>query len=371
MEILGKEIEIMENEKLSSFEAICLMVILIINVVVLNIPNMIILISGSGSIINTIYTGIIAILSSLFISKLFNNFEGKDILDISQYLGGKVLKVFVSICFLAFISLLAIIAVKYLTRSIKIIYFNSSPIIYLLLFFIVPAVLMNKLGLRAVSGVNIVFIFIVIISLLFLLISSYANFNITKIFPVVGNGIDMVFLQGSTNIFAFVNIVFLFLIPSMIKQTSDFKKVALTSTLISFLILLFCITTFILTLPTVTESDEILSIYLLTRMIGFGDFLERLDAIFIFSWIVSLLSSLSIGIFYILRILGKMLNLQDEKALASPIGIIILSGCLFIKNYPQIKFLGEYGYRYGFIILVFGIGFSVLLLANLKSKKKL
>ena len=62
--------------------------------------------------------------------------------------------------------------------------------------------------------------------------------------------------------------------------------------------------------------------------------------------------------------------LQDEKALASPIGLAILGGCLSIKNYPQIKFLGTYIYRYGFIILIFGIGFGVLVLANLKLKRK-
>ena len=163
---------------------------------------------------------------------------------------------------------------------------------------------------------------------------------------------------------------FIFLIPSILKSTSDLKKVAIYSTIISSIILVFCIVTFILTLPTVTESEEMLSIYLLTRMVGFGNFLERLDAIFIFSWIITLLSSLSIGLFFIIRILGKMLNLQDGKALASPIGLIVLGGSLFIKNFTQIKFIGEYLYRYGFIVLIFGIGLGILVLANLKIKMR-
>ena len=359
----------MKAERIGKFEAIALMVIIIINVVILNIPNMIMLSAGPSAIINIIYVSILAILFSIVISKLFNRFTGKDIIDISEYLGGKVLKTVVCICFLMFFLLLAVVAVRYLSRSIKIIYFNNSPLLYLLLFFIVPAIIINKLGLKAVSGVNIIFVFIVILSLLFLLIFSYEYFNISKMFPIFGNGLNKTFIYGSTNIFAFVNFAFLFLIPSFLKSTSDFKKIAISSTIISALILVFCITTFILTLPTVTESDEILSIYLLTRMVGFGNFLERLDAIFIFSWIITLLSSLSIGIFFILKILRKMLNLQDEKTLASPIGLIILGGCLLIKNYSEIKFIGEYVYRYGFIALIFGLGFGILILANLKSRR--
>ena len=206
-------------------------------------------------------------------------------------------------------------------------------------------------------------------SLLFLLISSYKNITISKLFPVLGNGLNELFFKGITNIFAFINFAFLFLIPSLLKNTSDFKKVAISSTIISAIILVFCIATFILTMPAVTESDEMLSIYLLTRMVGFGNFIERLDAFFIFSWIITLLSSLSIGIFFMIKILSKMLNLQDEKVLASPIGLIILGGCLLIKNYPQIKFIGEYVYRYVFIALIFGIGLGVLVLANLKLRR--
>lgn len=360
----------MKAEKIGKIEAIALMVIIIINVVVLNIPNIIMLSAGSGAIINVMYIGVLGVLFSILVSKLYDKFDGKDIIDISEYVGGKILKTFVCICFLVFIIVLAIIAVRYLSRSIKIIYFNKSPFIYILLFFVVPAVIMNKLGIKAVSGVNMVFIFIVIVSLLILLISSYENFTLSKMFPILGNGFNEVFILGATNIFAFANFIFLFLIPSLLKKTSDLKPVALFSSIISAIILIFCIATFILTLPAVTESEEMLSIYLLTRMVGFGNFLERLDAIFIFSWIITLLSCLSIGVFFILRILSKMLNLKDEKVLASPIGLIILGGCLLIKNYSQIKFIGDYVYRYGFITLVFGIGLGVLVVANLKLKKE-
>ena len=72
--------------------------------------------------------------------------------------------------------------------------------------------------------------------------------------------------------------------------------------------------------------------------------------------------------FFIIKILKKILNLQDERALASPVGLIILGGCLLIKNYSQIKFLGNYVYRYGFLVLVFGIGFGTLVFANIKYK---
>ncbi len=105
-------------------------------------------------------------------------------------------------------------------------------------------------------------------------------------------------------------------------------------------------------------------------MVGFGNFLERLDALFIFAWILTLLSSLSVTLFYIIRIFKKIFNLKDEKVLASPLGLIVLGNTLLLDNYAQIKFLGNYVYRYGFIILIFIVCLTILLIARIKDKKR-
>ena len=188
-------------------------------------------------------------------------------------------------------------------------------------------------------------------------------------FPILGNGLNATFLSGLTNIFAFTGLAYLFLLPPFLKDKTDFKKVAIISIILTAIFLLLSILSLILSLPIITKSDEMLSIYLLTRMVDFGNFLERLDALFIFVWLLSLLASLSINIFFIISILKKVLNLQNESALASPIGLIIICGALLIKNYTQIKFLGDYVYRYGFIFLIFGFCLPVLLLAKLKYKR--
>ena len=359
----------MNLEKIGKFEAICLILIIIVNEIVLNVPNLIIYTTGSSAILNVIFISIIAIIFSLLLAKLFNSFSGMDIIDISEFLGGRFLKTITSFFFLIFFIFLSSIGTRYLTNSIKIIYFNSSPFLFILLFFIVPSVIINKYGLKAVSSVNVVFIIIVIVSLLFLLACSYKNFSITRMFPIFGKGLNETFLSGATNIFAFTGLAYLFLMPSLLKKEKDFKKVTITSIILTSLFLIFSISSLILTLPIITKSDEMLSIYLLTRMVDFGNFLERLDALFIFAWLLSLLASLSVNIFFIMKILKKSLNLQDEKSLASPIGLIILSGALLIKNYAQIKFLGDYIYKYGFIALVFGFSLPILLLANIKYKK--
>jgi flagellar biosynthesis component FlhA len=64
----------MNYTKLGNFEAICLIVILFINHIVLNLPQMILDNSGSASILNCLYILILILLFTLLVSKLLKNF---------------------------------------------------------------------------------------------------------------------------------------------------------------------------------------------------------------------------------------------------------------------------------------------------------
>lgn len=358
------------NEKISKIEAISLILIIIANEIILNVPNIIILSCGSSVILNMIYVSIIAIVFAVILTKLFSKFTGQDILDISEYVGGKPLKIATGILFILFFLFLSALSSRYLCSSVNIIYFPSSPLVYLLLFFIIPAIIANKIGFKSISGINLIINFIVIISLVFLIITSYNRIDFHRIFPIFGFGISNTFIYGATNIFAFTGLAYLYFLPPLLKEAKDFKKVTIISTIISAVFLIFSIASLILTFPSLLETDEMISLYILARSSKVVTFLERLDAIFIFVWFISLLSSLSLSFFYILNIIKKITNIEDFKPLCSSLGLIVLGLSLLIKNFAQVKFLGNFVYKYFFIALVFVLGLTILILANLKYKKE-
>ena len=305
----------MSLDKIGKLEAISLILVVMINGIVLNIPNIIILQTKTGSVINVIFISILAVIFTIIICKLFQPFYGKDILDISEYVGGKILRTIVGILFIALFLLVSTLSIRYLSNSLKVIYFNDSPLIFILLFFLAPAIFINKYGLKAISGVNLIFIPIIILSLVFLLVSVNENASLLRIFPILGDGFFETFIAGSTNIFAFTGLAYLYFMPSLLKDSKHFKSVSIISVVVSALCLIFSIISLIITLPAITSTDEMLSIYLLTRMIEIAQFLERLDAIFIFIWIIALISLLSLTFFYILQIFKRITRIEDSKAL--------------------------------------------------------
>lgn len=124
----------------------------------------------------------------------------------------------------------------------------------------------------------------------------------------------------------------------------------------------------LLVAPFVTHSEELLSLYLLVRLAEFGEFLQRTDALFIFLWIISTLSYLSVTIMFVINILRKLLHLKDSSELSFPLCCIILGSPLLVRSPTLLSYLEEVVYKYYVLILVFGISVLIMILANIKKK---
>ena len=357
-------------QKIGKLEAIALIVMVSMNQIFLNLSNIIIVNTGSSAWINVIVISAVSILFCLLISKLFKPFPAHDIVDISEYLGKKVLKVIIGILYILFFIFISAVILRYLTNSLKLIYFEKSPLTFILILFLIPIAFALRLGIKPISRVNLMFIPIVLISMIIILFSTISDFVPQRIFPILGFGANKTFLIGLNNIFTFSAFAYLYFLIPLLKNPEDFKKVAISSIIVSSVYIFLSVICLIMMFPFISFTDEMLSIYLLTRLIEFGKFFQRVDAIFVLIWILSAFSFLAITIELANRILKKLLNLKTHKEMAYSISAIIFSLSLAFANLAQIKYIQTELLKYFVIILVFVISLVVLILANFKLKKE-
>lgn len=258
---------------------------------------------------------------------------------------------------------------------LKIIFFPRTSVQIIMLLILASIVIVNKLGFRPIVRANLFFIPITLFSILFIFIANFGNFTIQRALPLLGNGIVSTFLSGLSNLFAFGGIAYLYFIPPYLKEQKDYSKVAFSAVGISAVFLLMSVTTLLLIFPLVTSSEEVLPLYLASRFIEFGRFFQRLDAVFVFIWIISMVSYLSIAFYFIASIFQKSFNLQSSKWIVGLFTSLAFGLALLPKNMQEISFLENTVYKYIILILVIGIGLGILILANVKylieQKKKL
>lgn len=356
----------MSNSKIGNIEAIALILTIMINHIILNLPKSIITSTASGSIINVIFITLVMLGITYLVCKLWKKFPNKDIIDIAHFLGGKWLKIIVGLLFLCY----AIFTISALLRSfsegMKIIFFPKTPVSVIILFFIIIIVITNKLGMRVITRSTVFFMPLILFSILFIFFANLENFTFQRTFPLLGYGAYSTFFSGLSNLFAFGGISYLYLIPPYLKDNKSQTKVALISIGISGFYLLISVATLIFMFPFVTSTLEIFPMYLASRFIEFGRFIQRLDAIFLFIWILSMISYLTVAFHFCTKIFQKITNLQHNKWFVALFSILAFSIALLPKNMSQVSFLETTVYKYIVLILSFVVSISILIFANIK-----
>lgn len=359
----------MEKDKIGFGEALCILLIVALSHIILTFPKTILETQGTGSLLNVIYLTIVGFVFLTIFIKLYKNFKGKDILDISDFLGGKILRFILGIVFITYLLFISSLLVRNTSESFRTMYLQNTPIPYLIFALLVGASYVNKLGSGATIKTNLIVVPGIFIVLLLIFMASVNNFSAGRLFPLMGYGAKNVFVNGFSNLYMFGGTVsFLFIMP-MLKKTEQFSKIAYSATAIYSITLFLTILALLLMFPTSISSGSNVPIYMQIREITLGNFIQRTDALFVIIWFITLLSYLSILMSFVTIIFKKITNIKDNTSVSNCFLAILFGISLLYSNIVQVrKFQSQY-YRILFLI-VLGTTFLILILANLKYKFK-
>ncbi len=360
----------MNLTKLETVEAIAVLTIVMANKIILNLPKAIISATGSSAWLTTLLIILLSFLLGFLFIKLLKKFPGEDLLDISKFLGGPFLQKLIGILYLSGIILIISLIIRDFSETLKIIYFNESPIIFIILFFIGSGLIANKFGLKAIAKTTLILAPIIFLSILVVLIAPAPNFVFQRLLPILGYGAKETFFSGLSNLYGFVGFSYIFFLPRLLKNSNDVKKITLISLGIAGIFLLLSVCCLLLVFSFILDTNESLSLYLLTRIVNYGDFIQGANTIFVVIWILSVIAYVSITIFFIIYIFKRIAHLKDTSSANLCICSILLGTTILLQNYGQFMNTMEYAFKYMSLILVDVITPIILIAASIKKEKR-
>lgn len=359
----------MNYSKIGSIEAIFLILIAVLNHLILNLPKTLLDSCGSSSPFNVVFVSIFVFIFLYFIVKLFKNFSNSDILDISEFLGGKTLKTIIGILFICYFTLICGTQIRNFCEMLKLVYFPKISIYFLIITFLVIGIIANKFGFNTIIKLNLIIVPIVMINLLIAFFCVSSRFVPERIFPLFGYGLNETYFSGLTNMFAFTGLSYIYFLQPFLQKKEKFKAISFIGIGISALFIFLSVTSLLLSFADVLLINEISPIYLLIRGTYFGRFLQRPDALFFLGWIFCFMSYVSTTLFFITYISKKIGNLHSRFPMCYIFSSLIAIVAIIPQNIAVIRFIQDNIYKYFTIILVFIISFCILLLANNKYNK--
>ena len=259
--------------RLTNVEAIFTMVIITINRIILNQPQRIINSMGSSAILNVIYVSFLVIAFTIFIIILFNKFDNSDIIDVSAFVGGKILKFIVGILMIVYLILISSTALRIFVEMLHLTYYNYLDTIFIILFFIILCITVNFFGEHSIIKTNVIVSMIILLSFLITFLSATDDFIFQKIYPLLGYGGYNTFLVGISNISAFNGLFGLYFIKPLLLDPKSYKKVSIISIIIISLLLIISTVCLLLSLSDFVNINAISPIYRLIEKTDFGSFM--------------------------------------------------------------------------------------------------
>lgn len=280
-----------------------------------------------------------------------------------------MLKAITSIIFTVYLIFASSILMANFSEFLHVVYFHSSPTWIITLIFVITAIIANKLGFRSLIKVNTLIVPIVLITELVVFLGGLGKIEFQRALPILGHGFGQTFISGFSNIFAFGGLLYLYLIRPNLKNNVNYKKVGIISISLSGLFLLLSVASLLFLFPFLINGVNTLSVYMSTRVIEFGTFFERTDALFIFVWLFAFISYLCVIIAYISKINQKNCNVKNPSIFIYLTGLLILAVSLIPSNTSVIRFAETVLYKNAALFIVFGYSFIILIIGYLKKKK--
>lgn len=245
-----------------------------------------------------------------------------------------------------------------------------TNIVFIIALFIIAICTANKLDFNASLKTNLLILPLVLASIVFLFFANMNKFVPQRILPIFGDGLFNTFVLGLTNLSAFGGIAYLYFLPPYLKEPEKMKKISLISTGISAIYLILCVSTLLFMFSFFINTNEITPLYNATRYIEFGSFFQRLESVFLLIWILAFACYLSIVSKFAMNIFKKLTNIETKKPLIDVFGLLIFGISLIPKNYAISDKFETDIYPYLVLGIVFFLGISILILANILKKKQ-
>jgi spore germination protein KB len=171
----------------------------------------------------------VATLGFLVIATLIRRYPGKNIVEVSEYVGGPVLGTIASLGYFAFFFATTALLIREFSETVSAALLPRTPLSVIMAVFIISTLLAVYLGIEAITRAALVGMPLIIGTLIILNILLLPQSNFDAIFPLFGPGIRKLIYDGVIHSGIAGEVIFLSVIAGQLDKGEKVKAMGLVS----------------------------------------------------------------------------------------------------------------------------------------------
>lgn len=356
--------------RIGLFEAISFVSLITINKVFFTSVGTIIMHTGTAAWYATLISCALTVIVFAFVYLLLKRFPGKDLAAIFECVTGKVIGKALLMAVSAYCIYNAGSTLREFVEMIKVYNLPYTPTSLIISLFLVTSLLISRFGFPAITRLCTIFSIPSLAGLAFILLLSANSFDLNLLNPIGGHGLAATFMHGIKHSSAYNEFILLaFALNALNDGHKDYKKAALTGILLSgavFSISLFC---YLSIYGYVSGSETISGIFELSRSIYFNRYIQRLESIFLFIWVISSVLTTTALYYISMLVYCKAFRIKDHKPVLLPFAILVYIAAILPASVQEVTQKNIIFLRMNSFYIMYLIPLAVLLLSFIRGKK--
>ncbi|MGE5599564.1 MAG: GerAB/ArcD/ProY family transporter [Bacteroidota bacterium] len=303
-------------------ETIALLIIAIASRLFLGLPRIMATVGGTaGWLVVTIAFGA-ALLGFLLLDLLLARFPGDDLLGIARRIVGPFAP---AVGLILFLFLLA--TVSLVTREFAEIFIVGilprTPIGVVGGLLLVLLVFASYMGLETISRLAILYAPYLLLFLSLIYVLVLPNASLLNLAPLWGSGLSRMALPGLARSAVFAEIVLLGFFAPQLRETRRRRTVGFLSLVGSYLIFLVTTLVYSMVFDYPGTTGIFFPVFQMARLISIVEFIQRIEAVFIFIWFFSAVIGMAAVFFTAAYIYARTFGLATHRPLLFPLAVVV------------------------------------------------
>ncbi len=318
-----------------------------------------------GTIVSCLTTLVFFLLTCL----LLKRFPGKDLTEIFVETFGGVFGRLASLLYSAFIVYYVAMNLREFTDIIKTYIFPFTPVSVILVSFLIVASLLVSLGLEVIARVSLVYLYFILGGFVLLLALTSSDYNPDLIKPYLGYGLGNTLRVSFFRSSAYSEVLAVAFFAKSLQGYQNVKKAGITGLLISGGLASVVTLLYLMAFGYVEGREPLSGLFQLSRIIYLSRFIQRVEPVFIFVWVVSSVITVSIAFYVSLSIYCKVFNISNHRPLIFLFSYLMLAVSILPKNISEVLDIHMIVVRQYSFVLSYGL-IIVALIVSLVFKRK-
>ncbi|MCX7568390.1 GerAB/ArcD/ProY family transporter [Tumebacillus sp. DT12] len=212
-----------------------------------------------------------------------------------------------------------------------------SPISFIAIPFLLSVLYYAYTGIEGLTRVSSLFLLLFLFGLVSLLALNSNWMNVEYLFPFWGTGPLRVISGGWQFSGAFLNVLLLAVFGSLLRNPADAVRIGYWSTGATAVVYAVMVLSFTLIFPPEASMRAPFPLYQLGRLIYIGQFIQRLEAAFVFIWVALALIKVGTLVFVISYLIAWFCRMPVYRPVVFSVGTILYALAFVPESWPEVN----------------------------------